>query len=71
MKDKYIESWIYNKNIGMRSPKYSKDQGVESWILRVDKGIEFSIYYDTKMHVIGMWNPYYPEEKYHSWAGQG
>ena len=36
MKDKYVESWIYDKRIGMWSPKYIKDQGLESWILGVD-----------------------------------
>ena len=44
MKDKDMESWIYNKSIGTQSPKYLKDQGVEYWILGVDQGTESSIY---------------------------
>lgn len=38
IKDKDVESWIYNKKIRVCIPENLKDKDVESWILGVDQG---------------------------------
>ena len=68
MKDKDMESWIYNKMIGTQSPKYLKDQGVESWKPWSRSGRKVLNLLRHYIHAIRMRNLYSLKEKYHSWA---